>query len=133
MMATPAKTVNLDGNGHAKVSSAANSDLETTLLIDPNPSAVPPSALGDRRHLVIAFPTDIVRLGVSSVSDSTGYGVRGRKGGSDWQQASARSAYSNRKQFLRGQYTSLLVANELTIYARIRANALEDVVAFELA
>jgi hypothetical protein len=133
MMGVPAKIANVDGYGHTKVSSAANSDLETTLLIDPNPSAVPPSALSARRHLIIAFPTDIIYLGNASVSDTTGYGVRGRKGESGWSGQSALSDYSNRKQFLRGQYTALAISDDLALYARITGGALEDVVAFEFA
>ena len=127
------KAYPLDRQGKLRADRSAAASIETTLAIDPDPAALPASPLANRRFVVLAFPTDTVRLGDSTVSNTTGYGTRGTQRGSGWDHASARALYTSRFQFLRGQYASIQVSDAVEAYARIHAVALEDVVVLELA
>lgn len=127
------KAYPLDPQGKLRTDRSAFTSIETTLVIDPNPAAPPANPLANRRFVVLAFPTDTVRLGDSAVSDTTGYGTRGTARGSGWDHASARALYSSRFQFLRGQYASIQVSDGVEVYARIHGVAFEDVVVLELA
>jgi hypothetical protein len=62
------------------------------------------SVLPDRKWLVLTFPTDNVFRGTSGVSVTTGYKTRGSNRAATFTGVPDTAAYSNRFQFLRGQY-----------------------------
>ena len=132
-MGTPSKTGNLDANGALKVSLAADTAVATTYVDVTNTAQkLPGTPLENRREMIIAFPTDFVFLGPSGIDNNTGYGTRGRKGGTTWDYASAIGDYSSRRQFLRGQYATLRVTDDLGVYG-VNNSALESVVVLELS
>jgi len=127
------KAYPLEPQGRLRTDRSAAASIETTLVIDPNPAPLPTTPLTNRRFAVLAFPTDLVRLGDSNVTDESGYGTRGTGRGSGWDGVSLRPLYTSRFQFLRAQYASIQVTDGVAVYARIHGVALEDVVVLELA
>ena len=135
-MMTKPRVANVDPNGATTIVMAAETGADSTVMDNPT-SAVPfpANALENRRELLIAFPTDSFVLGGSGTTTTTGYGVRGSGRASGWSGPSNRAQsgnYSNRKQFLRGQYVALEVSDSLDIYGLV-ATGIEQAVAFELA
>lgn len=87
--------------------------------------------LGDRKYLIITFTTDRVDIGRNPVSTSTSY-ISFGSGRGDSGTAPPRDTYSNRKQFLRGQYMHLAVFPAIEICANATTGA-EDVTSLELS
>ena len=79
------------------------------------------SPLEDRKHLVMTVPIDRVWFGPSGVTMTTGYEVRGARRHLTLDFAPGLDAYSNRMQFLRGQYTSLPLLSGVTFCVHIRS------------
>jgi hypothetical protein len=128
------KALNIDDQGRVRCTPASADSVAGQGVDNPFDDPLPPSALANRRLLVIAFPTDAVLLGPPGVSLSTGYGVRGTGRISGWAGAPtiALGQYSSRTQFLRGQYTYLLVTEDVAVHG-IRDAAVEEVATLELA
>lgn len=72
------------------------------------------SPLEDRKHLVMTVPIDHVWFGPSGVRQGTGYELRGAGRGANLDNPPVVHLYSNRMQFLRGQYTSLPLLSGVT-------------------
>jgi len=88
--------------------------------------------LENRKHLLMTFPTDRVWLGPPGVTSSTGYRIRGTKRGGFYNLTPAVSEYSNRMQFLRGQYTSLSLFHNVPFCVHI-GPSVEDVFSLEMS
>lgn len=86
----------------------------------------------DRKCLLITVPTDRAQFGDDTVTYSTGYVRRGASRGTNRTNTADVEAYSNRKQFLRGQYFLLVTAPSVDFCCWINA-AVEDVFSLELA
>ncbi len=89
------------------------------------------SPLADRKHLVITAPTEAVWLGPSGVMQSTMYPVSGAGRSDDFTAPPDLARYSNRKQFLRGQYFHLACFPAVQVCAK--APAVEDAFSLELS
>ncbi len=91
--------------------------------------------LADRKHLIMTIALDAVTLGGDSgVLTNTGYIRRGRGSGSLpvlFGRPPQVQDYSNRKQFLRGQYMSIALLNTVPVFAV--AGAIEAAFSLELA
>lgn len=75
------------------------------------------SLLPDRKYLILAFPSDGVFFGSGTISTASSYWSPGTDRGSDGTHAPAVGSYSNRKQFLRGQYWSVPLLSGIGICA----------------
>lgn len=134
-MAIPSKAGIVDANGALKVSLAANTDVASEIVTfgsSATPTKLPDTPLANRRTFLVAFPTDNVFMGDATVSEAAGYVTRGTERESGWNQPSARSEYSNRKQFLRGQYVMLRITDDIDFYV-LNEGAIEQAVGFELS
>ncbi len=93
-------------------------------------SSDPP--LADRKYLILTFPSDRVWMGNSNVTGTTGYSTQGRKAGSGFDGPPGLERYSSRKQFLRGQYKTIELLDEVPFFVTAQGN-LEAAVSLELA
>ncbi len=76
------------------------------------------SPLRDRKYLLMTVALDRVYFGTFGVDESNGYAVRGPRRGGNWELAPDIDDYSNRKQFLRGQYMTLPLLPSVTFCVR---------------
>lgn len=90
------------------------------------------STLPDRKLLIITFPTDNCNMGNSSLTVSNGYETRGSRRGTSYVLDPVVGAYSNRKQFLRGQYFQVSLASNVEFCARDNGGG-EEMTAMELS
>ena len=75
--------------------------------------------LADRKYLVMTIPLDTVSFGGdSNVTGDTGYARRGRGSKSGFTGPPNVEDYSNRKQFLRGQYMSIALLDAVPVFAQ---------------
>src|SRR5690606_22998221 len=84
----------------------------------PNQSCVPlngGSPLADRKFVVVSFPTDGIHIGRSPVGQADSYFTRGSGRGSTWSARPKTERYSNRFQFLRGQYLTIAIASDVQL------------------
>ena len=88
------------------------------------------SPLADRKYLVITNIAEPIRLGVDGFDPGDGYMLPGA-GRGDFSLPPDTAKYSNRKQFLRGQYLSLPCFRAIAICAR--STAIEFATSLELS
>lgn len=93
-------------------------------------SNAPP--LADRKYLVLAFPAEAVYVSKSPVSESAAYRVPGAGRGGSYSAAPDLSRYSNRKQFLRGQYLQLALLSSVQVCAKASLSV-EDIASMEIS
>ena len=112
-----------------------------TELGDPLPPGEVPFGLlapplADRKYLVMTIPLDSVMFGGdSNVTGGTGYIRRGRASGSlpaPFAGPPVVEDYSNRKQFLRGQYLSMALLDAVPVFAQ-SGSSFEVAFSLELA
>lgn len=89
------------------------------------------SLLPDRKHLIVAFPSDGVFFGSGTISAASSYWSRGTGRGSSGTLPPVVTSYSNRKQFLRGQYWSVSLLSAIGICANNAS--IEHVAALEMS
>lgn len=89
-------------------------------------------ALADRKYWILTFPSEAVYISNSPVSESSAYRVPGAGRGDSYSAAPALSRYSNRKQFLRGQYMHLSLLSPVQVCAKASLSV-EDISSLELS
>ncbi len=89
------------------------------------------SPLKDRKYLVITFTTDRVYIDSDNVSFFTSYFSQGTRRGDNGSLPPNIQNYSNRKQFIRGQYLCLSLLSSVQLCAK--APLVEDVTSLELS
>ncbi len=136
----PSKAVRADTQDALTVSFAANQDgaFQTSMRANFSTGAacVPfagGTVLTDRKWLVLTFPTDWMWFGPTGMSETTGYMSRGVGRAGDYTDPPNVEEYSNRKQFLCGQYTRLALLDSVVLCAREGFAAVEKAGSLEFA
>lgn len=107
------------------------SGIAGTQVCIPFPGESEVAPLPDRKYLVITNVSEPVYLGVDGFEITNGYPLPGAGRGLNQNGPPNLAKYSNRKQFLRGQYLTLPCLQSVAICAR--AGALEIGASLELS